>query len=480
VNKLLSTKDDKCIRALAGSGKTSILQLCTRKLEERGEECHLIGMRNDVDSVVDKLKGIGLDFRGNSVEEKEMTVLLDDAQEAFGKAFDDFWFWLIKQARVYTSAKKIRLIIAATEYLSGDASVETPARSTHWSFKDLLQPFGRGARLPLTNDEMDTLFEANAKQSQDPRWCEWNEYRDTLKSISGGNAGAFQAGIIILEDQLSEPKDRGFKGLEWTESDAISKLTSPIYLQKLSRCFPKITNEDEKERIRSQAATVSDMLLKAELTGFEGDVEEIVPETIALRRIGILGPDGRFASPAAAIFYYSEFFPGRSLNEPTDMDSLLTNAVVSLSASGLQDSVYEDGKCPLEIVLHQHFRAAFVQNTPAMTNIHSERPAEDIGHKRRVDFFINNKLGYAYEFLRDGSAAQQHVDRFDKTNGQYRNLPFKDFRVVDVRGPYQLDIEEYPENKGCTTVTFTDGYKSARIARYADGQRHVMNVDLSA
>lgn len=183
-----------------------------------------------------------------------------------------------------------------------------------------------------------------------------------------------------------------------------------------------------------------------------------VPETKALRRIGILGPDGRFASPAAAIFYYSEYYPGRSDKVPTDMDSLLTDAVASLSTSGLLASAYEEGKCPLETVLHQHFRAAFVQNTPAKTNIHSEKPAQDFGHKRRVDFFISDKLGYAYEFLRDGNVAQEHVDRFDKTNGKYRNLPFKDFRVVVVRGHYC----NVPENHGCTTVKFTRDYCHVR------------------
>lgn len=151
-------------------------------------------MRKNLDFVVSNLKKVGLDYREGSIEEREVTLFLDDAQVAFGDDFEDFWYWLIKAKKAKPNLKKVRLIIAATEYLSSEKNSKTP-----WSFRDLNTPFARGTKLELTDDEMDVLFQENAEQSSDSRWGAWHEYRDTLKSISGGNAGAFQAGIIMRE-----------------------------------------------------------------------------------------------------------------------------------------------------------------------------------------------------------------------------------------------------------------------------------------
>ena len=52
-----------------------------------------------------------------------------------------------------------------------------------------------------------------------------------------------------------------------------------------------------------------------------------------------------------------------------------------------------------------------------------------------LDFYINGDLQWCLELLRLGDKIGEHVARFDKFEGKYREVPAKEVLVVDCRGP---------------------------------------------
>jgi hypothetical protein len=53
------------------------------------------------------------------------------------------------------------------------------------------------------------------------------------------------------------------------------------------------------------------------------------------------------------------------------------------------------------------------------------------GSKGFLDFYLNGELQWGFELLRNGSKLMGHMNRFDLASGRYKDIPLKDYAVVD-------------------------------------------------
>lgn len=62
-----------------------------------------------------------------------------------------------------------------------------------------------------------------------------------------------------------------------------------------------------------------------------------------------------------------------------------------------------------------------------------------------LDFYVNGKLKWCLELLRNG----KHIWRFDLNNGKHRKVDMNDYIVVDCRGP-KIGGGVKPSESRCT------------------------------
>jgi hypothetical protein len=53
------------------------------------------------------------------------------------------------------------------------------------------------------------------------------------------------------------------------------------------------------------------------------------------------------------------------------------------------------------------------------------------GSKGFLDFYIDSELQWGFELLRNGDKLKGHLERFNPTRGTYRDIPLRDYAVVD-------------------------------------------------
>ena len=53
-----------------------------------------------------------------------------------------------------------------------------------------------------------------------------------------------------------------------------------------------------------------------------------------------------------------------------------------------------------------------------------------------LDFYIDGDIQLGFELLRNGVRINGHLNRFDADNGIYRDIPLRDYAVLDF---YQVD-----------------------------------------
>ena len=340
----------------------------------------------------------GVNFEERSLSEKlswftEVYLLFDEGHKYFGKKFDDFWEAVVKRrASPFTDCStKVIVIVSTTHYLS-PKSTESPV-----SFRGC-------ARLEIedlrfTPDEANELFEL---WSPTPFWT---RYRDTLFSFTNGTSAQFAAGLNLVLKKLGSADHRADSQNGFSEEDLLEILVEGSeFMEELTRCYAS------KAINRAQ----HDLIFNAVVAAYEIDagknpreIDEEIPtdrreekQLSLLKRSDILLKNLRFASPAAARFYFSILFPRASLGSeaPTTLEDLVRSAVKEMSAKRLRTSRQVNSKgelqTPKEAVFQQLFHEAIYLLLPLKYRIVAEfgTSAKVNGEKKtgELDFYIRN------------------------------------------------------------------------------------------
>ena len=218
---------------------------------------------------------------------------------------------------------------------------------------------------------------------------------------------------------------------------------------------------------REQKRTLyKDRLLDAVIGLHDTSAIEVVPEDVALGpfvRSGVLNKTGKFTNIAAEWFYNSQCFPNRAANPPDSLDSLVKGVVPKLSAKRLADTL-ENG-FPKEATFQHLFNEEMSKLLPITVKLIPElntfvKPTEGSDGTGELDFYINGRLNWCLELLRCGYKVKKHLDRFNPVDGIYRDVPTKEYLVVDCRGPKKGSGCKADRNR--CTLYFSEDFKSCR------------------
>jgi len=107
---------------------------------------------------------------------------------------------------------------------------------------------------------------------------------------------------------------------------------------------------------------------------------------------------------------------------------------------------------PKEAAFQHLFNETLSQHLPVEHAIIPELNtyAKDASGKVRtgeLDFYVNGKLKWALELVRNGSKIGEHIARFDEKNGKYRKVDMSDYLVVDCRPVYKGDSDDEHESR---------------------------------
>ena len=93
-----------------------------------------------------------------------------------------------------------------------------------------------------------------------------------------------------------------------------------------------------------------------------------------------------------------------------------------------------------------------VAANPAVENLPSDPDVTG-----ELDFYVNGKLKWCLELLRNGKGVGEHIGRFDLNNGKYRKVTMNDYIIVDCRGP-KIGGGVKPSESRCT-LYFAEDFK---------------------
>lgn len=181
-------------------------------------------------------------------------------------------------------------------------------------------------------------------------------------------------------------------------------------------------------------------------------------------RSGILARTGKFSCPAAQWFYNKTCFPRRSHTVPDSIDELVRLSVASLSASRLRNSVI-DG-FPKEAAFQHFFNEAMsihltVSNflVPEVNTWAVDQNGEIVSGE--LDFYVDGHLQWCLELLRQGDKIGEHLSRFDKRIGKYREVEANQYLVVDCRPAKKGSGAQVDPNR--CTLYFENNYTTCRV-----------------
>jgi hypothetical protein len=406
------------IGSSAATGKTSLLQLLEKRLmeEEEGASVIRINMNSTdtADSLLQQLAEEGICKEVKKLRRVKNTwLLLDDAQNAYDRKFDPFWHFVVKGIAGAEVDENVFVIIAATYDLS------TPESPADFRGLEHIDP-------NVTKEEATSLFNMHAEVWG---YGNWEAFRETLVDLSKFfesetyHIGVVMAGMRMLAD-MRKPTDLGI-----TEERALVALRKERFTGSLERCFrlPDDLPEHFKDRLLDVVTGES-----------EDDIFVDDQSLVPFIRAGLLTKGGKFANVAATWYYNRRCFPNRATQAPETLDELITGAVHLISAKRLSDTL-EQG-FPKEATFQHLFNEAMSQLLPLHNAIIPElntfaTDSNGTPVTGELDFYVNGKLRWSVELLRNGDKIGQHIRRFDPNNGKYRKVDMRDYIVVDCRGP---------------------------------------------
>ena len=435
------------VHSSPATGKTSLLDLTARTLRLRHKDRKVIRFPVRSTDASELLKSLMFELGVNAISEVrsldgETWILIDDAQLAFEAHL--FWVTILKDLASGIFSSKIRFVIAATYDLASQGS-------TPYAFSEHPHVYN----LKLTDEEAKNLYDGYMKEIFFAG--DWPAFKDTILRLAGGHVGVLTAGINMLFQMYQHNQK---KPLE--EDEVLSALRDHRFRSNLQRIFPrKELMTDEQRKV------VSGLILNGPrcepINPSQGSMDDEV--LVQLVRAGILSVNGAFSCLSSQWHYCNTFYK-RPATPPASIEDLVIKAVQSMSALRLRQSCGNE-KFPKEAAFQHLFSEALTLQVPANVPVCPELNTfarDDSGNVKtgELDFFVggevNGDLRWAIEITRKGDKINEHVSRFDPSNGKYRAIGHTAWIVVDCRGPRVKQVEM---KQARCTLYFAEDFQTA-------------------
>ena len=455
LNEIVECATEKQFVIIGGSpatGKSSLLDLLRCKLEANGDEVvsySILNFSTASTDMINLLKSYGITNNRNQTIETfnkqdqgyRLWLLIDEAQNGYSTEFEPIWSFLFKIVPTYTLKGKLFIVVASTyDETLGVSPVHFKAHQ-HYS------PH-------INEDEARYLYKLHTKNWH--QMSTWKAYCNNLLSLSWiysseeGVPPRFHIGVVIAGLYLLVSN---FKNKSFTEADALNRLRSTAMINCLDRCFsvPKILPDNAK-------GAIVELLLR----GIKSDPVVSPNAAYPYIRRGLLNEFGGFSCLAANWYYNTYFFPGWSTSPPASLDLLVIQAVASMSKHRLQ-RCRDQGNFPKEAAFQQLFSEEMNKLLPPMYTVLPELNTKATIDGKVVtgelDFYINSDLKWSIELLKEGVGIGEHLLRFHKKTGKYREVETHQYLVVDLRGP-RSSHRVVAENPNRCTFYFEKDFSS--------------------
>jgi len=448
VKKILSNRI-VVIRSPPATGKTSLLDLTEAALE-RSERPNVKVVRLDIVAGMPEktttqglLAHLGDELRVGCLpngfrklpEDQDTWILIDDAQLAFGA--EGFWQVVIKYLENLPQ-RSLHVVVAATYDLK-----------SHGTTPVVFEDYPHLQDLRLSAGEAVALYDGYIAKL--PFATGWDAFKDKLLKLSNGHVGVLTGGIGLLHQECSNAQKR------ITMEEALEALQGNHFKVRLHRCFPHHTLMKEEQR-----AYVANTICKGPLTTKKTRIDTSDSENplAQLVRAGILTIDGTFSCLLAQHQYFNYFYQ-RPNQAPDNLANLIRKSVSSMSALRLLQSSL-GREFPKEAAFQQLFNEAMTMQLPPhvavcpelntfATNLSGEVQTGEL------DFLIDGgEFQWAVELLVNGDKINEHVARFDASNGKYRKVGHSEYIIIDCKRARTRSVETMANR---CTLYFADDFK---------------------
>ena len=129
-------------------------------------------------------------------------------------------------------------------------------------------------------------------------------------------------------------------------------------------------------------------------------------------------------------------------------------AVGSMSAKRLRDMLVNS--FPKEVTFQHLFNEAMSQLLPMENaiipelNTWTKNPPNGLCVTGELDFYINGRLQWCSELLRNEDKIGEHIQHFDENNGKYCKVDMNDYLVVNCRRAEKRGAGVQPSESQCT------------------------------
>ena len=303
------------IGASAATGKTSLLQLVEKELEQEGANVIRLSILDRGTGVLfEQLEGEGIGNNKKLRELKNTWLLLDDAQNAYANEYAPFWQFVVKTISSAGVDDNLFVVIAATYDLS------TPESPVDFRSLQHIDP-------NITEHEARELFKMHTEVLNYQGWVNYLETLIKISKFSGLQSfhiGVVMAGIRVLDELRKEPGQRDFN-----EKIALASLRDEPFTNHLNRCF-KLPDDLPKQ--------FKDRFLDVVIGSAHVDMASDVALALCIRA-GLLTRKGTFSCVASRWYYNRRCFPNRAKSAPESLDELVMLAVRSISAKRFRDTL---------------------------------------------------------------------------------------------------------------------------------------------
>jgi energy-coupling factor transporter ATP-binding protein EcfA2 len=344
------------------------------------------------------------------------------------------WQRLLKGG--FLAKHNVHIIAAATRRLQSDPN------SPMWNPEDVAL-FGFD-RLRLTDDESRYFISVMMPMVTRAREALPDDMSNVVSVIveqCGGHAAAITSSLFLLHNFARNLP----VGANVTEGDVISHLLSRAALSQYSRIWshsPEFLEDTDRADVQ-RAVWMSDThFVSASTQGLLARhvlISECPSDVRDFSERPWAEVKSDFITPLAFRRFWDYLFPDRAIKDPESIDDLIVRAITTFHLKDVIDS--SKASCaeanvgvPKETCIQHMFFAGLTQSLSPTTEVVAEMsaifPVLDGESPGELDFYVNGKLRFGIELMRNGDKLLKHLLRF-REGGKYFTPHVKDYRLVD-------------------------------------------------
>ena len=444
IQKIFDTLQEQHLTMIKGppiSGKTAFMELMSKFLKSQGKTVYSIRLLHNWVDIMPK-------FLHELKSSQEAYFLVDEAQVGYKHpAAEQLW---VSCKDIMGRQTNCRVLLAAAYNISSSSGNGTPF---------VPQTFFSLPELRLQKPQYDVFMKLYNDQGYALPILKDSTLYNSLFACSEGQIGFIKE---IVRTFYTHFESDLTKGTPVGENDMLSYLVGSSFLSALrtsSRVFKFYDIMDE---------TAKNLARKLLLSGDTEFNSSGLADFDSLVQLGILVSDAdgqcRLRSPLVRTFLLLVLCPRSevdTVNFDKNIDNFLVSVLENMNTSILRNTLSRgiDDKI-LERQWQMEFYRCVLFVLPPSFSVSPDVGAT-FGSAGFLDFYINGKLNWAIELLREGNKIGEHLERFDQGGMYHSKIPYQEHRILDFRS---VDKKALKKDHALWTIYYSEDYTRILIS----------------